>query len=139
MQDTAQDMLLKQLVEELRTSGFTMAQMAQQVNASESTMAQMARQVNEIGKEVTLMRQGGAVAGSSAVATPPTRMPQCSPFHAKRNGPPGTFRDPVPPPVHRSVKKNAFHVSLRSTRTIAIVLTESAEYPRPHSRTTSQR
>lgn len=94
---------------------------------SETTLAEMAHQISELRQAVVSMAKGGAnqcltpptvvvdqAANPSNLGPPPTQVPEPSSLCAKRIGPPGTFRNSVPPPVHRDKTTNRFHVRFLS-------------------------
>jgi hypothetical protein len=116
VQDMSHNML-QQVLEQSHISKSRMVQMATQI----------AQQMDEFGQVVISAIQGaiqgsnpsttammGQVAGSPNLAPPHTRMPEPSPICTRRFGPPGTFCDPVPHPIHKSATTSVFHVSLHS-------------------------
>jgi hypothetical protein len=100
-------------------------QLLEHARTSDKTITRMAHQMSELSRVIVSMTQrGGVVCGvdpsvgqdfhPSTVAGQPTMTPPPSQLHARRIGPPGTFRNPVPPPIHKSTSANEFHVSSHS-------------------------
>ena len=115
-----------------------LSQLLENSHVSQSCLAKLAHQLDELRQTVVSMASG-AIQGSnfstivvgqvanpsnlSNLAPPPTETRGPSSSRARRNGPPGTFRDPVPPPVHREDPTNRFHVSYPPYSTGVVVLT----------------
>ena len=102
---TTNDAMLHRLVEHLRTTDERSVQMASQIDRLNKALVT----VLELGvlhtNPVT-----PAQAPPVTLGQPPAVTPQ---FRARRNGPPGTFREPVPDTKHKSLKETQFHVSSR--------------------------
>ena len=126
--DHGSDTRLNQLIEHARTSEETINGMNHRARVSEETISRMAHQMSELSRVIVSMTQrGGVVHGvdpsnitvgqdshPSTVAGQPAMTPPPSQLHARRIGPPGTFRNPVPPPIHKPASANDFHVSSHS-------------------------
>lgn len=125
--------LLNQLLERARSSEEIINRMAHRARISEETITHMANQISGLNQALLSMIQRGVQrvdlsvgqgagpstlagqgAGPSTPVDPPVVTPSPSQFRARRTGPPGTFRSPVPPPIHKSASAADFHVSSHS-------------------------
>jgi len=109
------------------TNNMLLNQLVEHYRDSESALSKMAQQINELRQVVVSLANGGAIQGSepptvavdqvanpSNLAPPPTQVPEPLSLCTRRIGPPGTFRNPVPPAIHKDKTKTQFHVSLLS-------------------------
>lgn len=112
-----------------------LSQLLEHSHASQCRLAKLSNQLDEL-KQTVVSMASSAIQGSNVVVgqvTNPSNPPNLAPLptatrgtsssHARGKGPPGTFRDPVPPPVHREDPTNRFHVSYPPYSTGVVVLT----------------
>jgi hypothetical protein len=106
-----------------------LSQLLEHSHVSQSCLIKLAHQLDEL-KQTVVSMASGAIQGSNkptvveGLASPLTGTQGPSSSHARRKGPPGTFRDPVPPPAHREDPTNRFHVSYPPYSTGVVVLTK---------------